>query len=260
MKNKLWFFGAFRQAYYDKPIANTFQTDGSVPFPAGLRSAAPAARARASRASPTRRWTTRSSASPGRCRSATSSRSTSDRALRLRGHAMGVADRPEHRVGDLEHAELRDRLAEVDLDAVVEAAARGRHLVQPRALRQPLPARHLRRARHRRRGTATSRKDDTSTGFLWNASSAQLGNYPDRYNVQGGALVRDRRAQREGRRAWISSGIYRRYNNANADLYQTYNNGAPLQRHRAQHAARSAGEPRRQLRHLRPGLVEPRAS
>jgi hypothetical protein len=28
------------------------------------------------------------------------------------------------------------------------------------------------------------RKDDTSTGFLWNASSAQLGNYPDRYNVQ----------------------------------------------------------------------------
>ena len=36
IKNKLWFFGAFRQAYYDKPIANTFQTDGSVPYPAGL--------------------------------------------------------------------------------------------------------------------------------------------------------------------------------------------------------------------------------
>lgn len=29
------------------------------------------------------------------------------------------------------------------------------------------------------------RKDDTSTGYLWNASSAQLGNYPDRYNEQG---------------------------------------------------------------------------
>ena len=33
IKNKLWFFGAFRQAYYDKPIANTFQTDGSLPYP-----------------------------------------------------------------------------------------------------------------------------------------------------------------------------------------------------------------------------------
>ncbi len=33
VKNKLWFFGAFRQAYYDKPIANTFQTDGSLPYP-----------------------------------------------------------------------------------------------------------------------------------------------------------------------------------------------------------------------------------
>ena len=39
------------------------------------------------------------------------------------------------------------------------------------------------------RGTAAwyrnVRKNDTSTGFLWNASSAQLGNYPDRYNFQG---------------------------------------------------------------------------
>ena len=61
IKNKLWFFGAFRQAYYDKPIANTFQTDGSLPYPqayAALRGVA----ATASRASPTRRWATRSSA------------------------------------------------------------------------------------------------------------------------------------------------------------------------------------------------------
>ena len=33
MKDKLWFFGAFRHACYDKPIANTFQPDGSLPYP-----------------------------------------------------------------------------------------------------------------------------------------------------------------------------------------------------------------------------------
>ena len=31
------------------------------------------------------------------------------------------------------------------------------------------------------------RKNDTGTGLLWNASSAQLGNFPDRYNLQGAA-------------------------------------------------------------------------
>ena len=62
----------------------------------------------------------------------------------------GLAHRPAHRVGDLEHADVRHRLAQVDLDAVVEAAARDRLLVQPRALRQPLSARRARRARHRR--------------------------------------------------------------------------------------------------------------
>ena len=30
---------------------------------------------------------------------------------------------------------------------------------------------------------AGARKSDNSTGLLWNASSAQLGNYPDKYNV-----------------------------------------------------------------------------
>ena len=72
-----------------------------------------------------------------------------------------------------------------------------------------------------------ARKDDTSTGSLWNASSAQLGNYPDRYNVQARRVVRHRRHNvKVG--VMNQSGTYRRYNNANADLYQTYKNGAPL--------------------------------
>ena len=55
IRNKLWFFGAFRKAQYDKPIANTFVTPDGVPFPAGLPRSAPTARRAASRASRTRR-------------------------------------------------------------------------------------------------------------------------------------------------------------------------------------------------------------
>ena len=55
VRNKLWFFGAFRRAKYDQPIANTFYTPGerarSRSASAPARSPAPAA----SRASRTRR-------------------------------------------------------------------------------------------------------------------------------------------------------------------------------------------------------------
>ena len=62
VKNKLWFFGAFRQAYYDKPIANTFQTDGNAAVSRRPTRRAQRRRRTASRASRTRRWATRSSA------------------------------------------------------------------------------------------------------------------------------------------------------------------------------------------------------
>ena len=225
VKNKLWFFGAFRQAYYDKPIANTFQTDGSLPYPQAYAACVAA----------------------GNCEQGVSDEKMANpvapphladfgaqQVRRLLGSRAaparsrdGRADRSEHRVGDLEHAELLDRFGEVDLDAVVEAAARSRHLVQPRALRQPLPARHLRRARHRRRGIATSARTTPAPSYLWNASSAQLGNYPDRYNVQGSlSYVTGAHNVKFG--VMDQFGTYRRYNNANADLYQTYQNGAPL--------------------------------
>ena len=81
------------------------------------------------------------------------------------------------------------------------------------------------------RGTAewyrNVRKNDTSTSFLWNASSAQLGNYPDRFVFQGSlSYVTGAHNVKFG--ANHQSGKYRRYNNANADLYQTYTNGTPL--------------------------------
>ena len=71
------------------------------------------------------------------------------------------------------------------------------------------------------------RKDDTSTGFLWNASGAQLGNYPDRFVYQGSIsyVTGAHNIKLGANDQW---GKYRRYNNANADLYQTYQNGVPL--------------------------------
>ena len=63
------------------------------------------------------------------------------------------------------------------------------------------------------------RKNDLSTGFLWNASSAQLGNFPDRYTVSAAmSYVTGAHNVKVGLlNGW---GQYRRYNNANGDLYR----------------------------------------
>ena len=147
VKNKLWFFGAFRKAKYDRPIANTFYTPEGLPFPAGYAACASGAVS---------------------CEQGISDEKMDNPVLRLtwqvsdrnkiaalrRSRAApawtrdGLVDRPAHRVGDLEHAHLRHRVAEVHVDDLLEAAARDRLLVQPRALRQPVSARHPRRAQH----------------------------------------------------------------------------------------------------------------
>ncbi|HEX6162373.1 MAG TPA: carboxypeptidase regulatory-like domain-containing protein [Vicinamibacterales bacterium] len=225
MKNKLWFFGAFRQAYYDKPIANTFMTDGSLPYPQAYA---------------------RCAANPGSCEQGISDEKMAnpvlrltwqasernklavymDRALRLRGHAMGsltdprtasvIWNTPTFATGSLKWTST---LSSKLLLEVGTSFNRERYdnLYQPGVLAE--------------RGTPewyrNVRKDDTSTGFLWNASSAQLGNYPDRYNVQGSlSYVTGAHNFKVG--VMDQWGYYRRYNNANADLYQTYQNGVPL--------------------------------
>lgn len=225
MKNKLWFFGAFRQAYYDKPIANTFQTDGSLPYPQAYAKCA---------------------ASPGSCDQGVSDEKMAnpvvrltwqasernkfavymDRALRLRGHAMGsltdpntasvIWHTPQFTTGSAKWTSTLSSklLLETGLSFNREYYD---NLYQPGVYAE--------------RGTAAwyrnVRKDDTSTGFLWNASSAQLGNYPDRFVYQGSlSYVTGAHNIKFG--AMDQWGKYRRYNNANADLYQTYQNGAPL--------------------------------
>jgi Carboxypeptidase regulatory-like domain len=224
-KNKLWFFGAFRQAYYDKPIANTFQTDGSLPYPQAYA---------------------RCAAAPGSCEQGISDEKMAnpvvrltwqisernklalynDRALRLRGHAMGaltdpntasvIWNTPAFTTGSVKWTSTLSSklLLETGFSFNRENYD---NLYQPGIYAE--------------RGTAAwyrnARKDDTSTGYLWNASSAQLGNYPSRYNIQGAiSYVSGAHNIKVG--ALHQFGPYRRYNNANADLYQTYNNGAPL--------------------------------
>jgi hypothetical protein len=224
IRNKLWFFGAFRQAYYDKPIANTFQTDGSLPYPQAAAACTISKNCEQGvsdekMANPVARLTWQISE---RNKFAV----YSDRALRLRGHAMGsltdpntasvIWNTPNFSTGS---AKWTSTLSSSLLLEVGTSFNRERYdnLYQPGIYAE--------------RGTAAwyrnARKDDTSTGYLWNASSAQLGNYPDRYNIQGSiSYVTGAHNVKFG--VMDQFGSYRRYNNANADLYQTYQNGAPL--------------------------------
>jgi hypothetical protein len=224
VKNKLWFFGAFRQAYYDKPIANTFQTDGSLPYPQAYAACQASGNCEQGvsdekMANPVVRLTWQMSE---RNKFAV----YMDRALRLRGHAMGaltdpntasvIWNTPQFTTGSAKWTSTLSSklLLETGISFNREYYD---NLYQPGVYAE--------------RGTPewyrNVRKDDTSTQFLWNASGAQLGNYPDRFVFQGSiSYVSGAHNIKFG--ANDQFGKYRRYNNANADLYQTYNNGAPL--------------------------------
>ncbi len=225
-KDKLWFFGAFRKARYDKPIANTFMTPAGVPYPQGYATCA---------------------AAPGSCEQGVSDEKMNnpifrltwqvspknkfavynDRAMRFRGHAMGALTDP--------------RTASVlwNTPNFSTGSAKWTSTVTPRLLleggvsynrerydnlyQEGIFAERLTPAWYR-----NVRKSDNSLGYLWNASGQQLGNYPDRYNLSAAtSYVTGSHSIKVGFQD--SFGPYRRYNNANADLYQIYNNLAPLQ-------------------------------
>ena len=148
LRNKLWFYGAFRKAQYDKPIANTFLTSRAPALPSGVS---------AVRQQP---WNLRAGhlgredEQSGRPTDVASERAQQDRRVHGSRPAPsrprhGSAHRPQHGVGDLEHAELLDRIRQVDPDRLVPAPAGERLLLQPRALRQPLSAGHSGRAKQR---------------------------------------------------------------------------------------------------------------
>src|SRR5262245_41647138 len=227
VKDRLWFFGAFRRAHYDKPIANTFYVPtGAASVPAGFANCL---------------------ASPGSCDQGISDEKMDnpvarftwqmtprnkfaaymDRAMRLRGHAMTsltdpatgsvVWHTPTFATGSAKwtstisskllfetgfsfNRERYDNVYQDGLDQVPRSAA----------------------------WYAGASKRDNSTGLLWNASSAQLGNYPDKYNVMTAvSYVTGSHNVKVGfQDAW---GPYKRWNTANADLYQLYQAGRPFQ-------------------------------
>ena len=225
-KDKLWFYGAYRKARYDKPIANTFVVPAGVAFPTGYATCA---------------------ASPGTCEQGVSDETMgnpiarltwqvspknkfaayNDRAMRLRGHAMGALTDPTTASVKWNTPTFATGSAKWTSTVTARLLLEGGfsvneerydNLYQPGILAE--------------RGTpawyANVRKSDNSLGYLWNASSAQLGNYPDRYNLAAStSYVTGSHSIKVGFQD--SFGPYRRYNNANADLYQIYNNLAPLQ-------------------------------
>jgi len=226
VKNKLWFFGAMRRAKYDRPIANTFVVAEGANIPQAFAAC---------------------KANPDSCEQGISDEKMNnpvvrltwqasernkialytDRAFRLRGHAMGantdprtasvIWNTPNFSTGSLKWTSTVSSKMLLELGTSYNRE-RYDNLYQPGILAE--------------RGTAAwyrnVRKNDTSTGLLWGASGAQLGNYPDRYNVQGAlSYVSGAHAFKVG--ASHQFGKYPRYNNANADLYQTYNNGVPTQ-------------------------------
>ncbi len=226
VKNKLWFFGAFRKARYDRPIANTY----SIPLGSNVPTTFAACKQSGSGCeqgisdekmdNPVVRLTWQVS---DRNKIA----AYMDRAMRKRGHAMGsntdantasvIWNTPTFATGSLKYTSTLSSklLFESGFSFNRE---RYDNLYQPGILAE--------------RGTdawyRNARKNDLSTELLWNASGAQLGNYPDRYNAQAALSYVTGTHNIKGGFAY-QFGKYPRYNNANADLYQTYNNGVPTQ-------------------------------
>ncbi len=226
LRNRLWFFGAFRNARYDKPVANVFELPAGVPANLAFLQC---------------------TTNPGSCEPGISDEKVNnpivrltwqasernklavymDRAFRFRGHSMTASTDPNtasvvwhtpiYSTGALKYTSTltSSLLFETGVSFNRE---RYDNLYQPGIKAE--------------RGTPdwyrNVRKQDTSTGFAWNASTAELLNYPDRYNVQASlSYVSGAHAIKVGfLEAW---GKYYRSYEANADLYQRYNNGTPSQ-------------------------------
>lgn len=226
MKDKLWFFGAFRKARYDKPIANTFNLPSGVPAPQAFAQCLSGAISCEQGISPEKmdnpivRLTWQAS-------QRNKFSVYMDRAMRLRAGAMSNATDPRTAsvvwntpIFATGSAKYTSTLSSSLLLESGFSFNRERYdnLYQPGIFAE----------RNTPAWYQNVRKNDLATGFLWNAASAQLGNYPDRYTVST-ALSRVTGSHNVKAGVLYGWGIYRRYNNANADLYQTYNNGVPQQ-------------------------------
>ncbi len=226
VKDKLWFFGAFRNAHYDKPIANTYVLPAGVPPPTAFKQCQTGAISCDQGVSdekmknPVVRFTWQMSEK-------NKFAAYMDRAMRLRGHAMGsltdpdtaavVWHTPTFATGS---AKWTSTISSRLLFETGFSFNRERYdnVYEP-GVNQPYGSAAW---------YAGIRKSDQSTGLLWNASSAQLGNYPDKYNYMAAlSYITGTHSVKFG---FLNSyGPYPRWNTANGDLYAIFNGGAPLQ-------------------------------
>src|SRR3954463_14161775 len=183
VKDKVWFFGAFRRAHYDKPIANTFVLPSNLSPTAGFAACKAGAISCDQGISdekmdnPVARITWQ--ISPRNKFSA-----YMDRAMRLRGHAM-VANTDPTTASVVWHTPTFSTGS-----AKWTSTASSKLLLETgfsynRERYDNVYQDGLDKPRNTPEWFAGARKNDNSTGLLWNASSAQLGNYPDKYNVMG---------------------------------------------------------------------------
>ena len=220
MRDRLWFYGAFRHARYDKPIANTFVVPKSnLPYPQAYENCRRAGNCEQGISdekmdNPIARLTWQ--VSPKNKFAV-----FNDRAMRLRGHAMGSLTDPDT-ASFVWHT-----------PTFATGSAKWTSTVTSRLLLEGGVSFNRERydtlfqdgifaERNTPAWYANVRKTDSAT-FTWNAPGLQLGNYPDRYNVAASAsYITGSHTVKVGFQD--SFGPYRRYNNTNADLYQTYNN------------------------------------
>ena len=197
MKDKLWFFTAYRRAYYDKFVPNTFDLPAGMSAPAGFASCLQTSADCAQGESPEKMD------NPiGRLTWQISQKNKLARVLRPRPAPARRGDEQQHRPGDgfggVEHPDLLHWVGQVDLDPVVAAPARGRRLLQHGTLRQPLPGRDPGRAQHP--GVVPERPQGRPEHRLpVECVGRAAGQLPRPLHDVGGDVLRHRRAQREVR-------------------------------------------------------------
>ena len=196
-KDKLWFYGAFRHARYDKPIANTFVTPAGVPYPTAYAQCA---------------------AAPGTCEQGVSDEKMdnpivrltwqvsprnkfavyNDRAMRLRGHAMTALTDPAT-ASVVWHT-----------PTFATGSAKWTSTVTPRLLLEGgvsfnrerydnLYQDGIRPSATRRRGITNVRKSDNSLGYPVERRERAAGQLPRSLQPGRVHVVRDRLAQHQGR-------------------------------------------------------------
>ena len=225
-KDKVWFFAALRNAHYDKPIANTYVV------PAGSNPPAAFKQCQAGTISCDQGISDEKMTNPvvritWQMSEKNKFAAYMDRAMRLRGHAMGsltdpdtasvVWHTPTFATGS---AKWTSTISSRLLFETGFSFNRERYdnVYQP----------GVNQAYGSPAWYAGIRKFDNSTQFLWNASSAQLGNYPDKYNYMAAlSYITGSHSVKVG---FLNSyGPYPRWNTANGDLYAVFNAGVPLQ-------------------------------